>query len=47
MQANIYFWYLAQFFSNWENVSDKCCRENRNTHFTFNNIFQKIVPFTR
>jgi hypothetical protein len=29
------------------NVSDKICRDNRNTHFTFNNFFLKIVPFVR
>ena len=28
------------------NVSDRC-RENQNTHFIFNNIFSKIVPFLR
>ena len=27
------------------NVSDKCCRENQNTHFVFNNVFPEIVPF--
>jgi len=29
------------------NVSDKGCRENQNTHYMFNNIFPKIVPFMR
>jgi len=30
------------------NISDKHCRENQNTHFTFNNFFfPKIVPFMR
>jgi hypothetical protein len=29
------------------NVSDKSYRENKNTHFTFNNFFPKIVPFIR
>jgi hypothetical protein len=29
------------------NVSDKRCKENRNTHFMFNNVFLKIVPFMR
>jgi len=29
-----------------KNISDKVCRENRNTHFVFNNFFSpKIVPF--
>jgi hypothetical protein len=31
-----------------KNVSDKSCRETRNTHFMFNKIFfSKIVPFVR
>jgi hypothetical protein len=30
-----------------KNISDKSCRETQNTHFIFNNIFQKIVPFMR
>jgi len=29
------------------NVSDKRCRENRNTHFVFSNFFSKIMPFMR
>jgi hypothetical protein len=29
------------------NVSDKSCRGNQNTHFAFNNVFLKIVPFVR
>jgi len=28
-------------------VSDKCCRVNQNTHFMFNKVFSKIVPFMR
>jgi len=27
--------------------SDKSCRENENTHFMFNNVFPKILPFMR
>jgi hypothetical protein len=27
------------------NASDKRCRENQNTHFTFNSAFLKIIPF--
>jgi hypothetical protein len=27
------------------NVSDKNCRENKNTYFMFNNFFPKIAPF--
>jgi len=30
-----------------KNISDKICRETQNTHFVFNNIFSKIVPFMR
>ena len=29
------------------NVLDRCCRENKNTHFMFNNCFPKIAPFMR
>jgi hypothetical protein len=29
------------------NGLDKICRENKNTHFMFNNFFPKIVPFMR
>ena len=29
------------------NISDKICRGNQNTHFMFNIIFPKIVPFMR
>jgi hypothetical protein len=33
------------------NYNDKCfrqsCKENQNTHFVFNNLFPKIVPFMR
>jgi len=28
-------------------VSDKSCRENQNTNFTFHNFFLKIVPLMR
>jgi hypothetical protein len=30
-----------------ENISDKRCKENQNAHFKFNNVFPKIVSFTR
>ena len=30
-----------------KNVSDKSCRENQNTRFTFNFFFSKIIPFMR
>jgi hypothetical protein len=29
------------------NVSEKCCAENQNTHFTFNNEFPKIMALMR
>jgi len=29
------------------NYSDKSCTENQNTHFMFNNVYPKIVPFMR
>jgi hypothetical protein len=31
--------YLLQFFSEWE-IFQKSCRESRNTHFMFSNIFK-------
>jgi hypothetical protein len=30
-----------------KNVSDKSCRETRNTHFMFSNVFYKIFLFMR
>ena len=30
-----------------KNVLDKSCRENKNTHLRFNNVFPKIAPFMR
>ena len=35
------------FLLKMRNVSDESCRENQNTHFMFNSIFPKIVPFTK
>jgi len=29
------------------NVSDKRCRENKNTYFVFSNLIPKIVSFMR
>jgi uncharacterized membrane protein len=29
------------------NFSGKICTENQDTHFMFNNVFLKIVPFMR
>jgi hypothetical protein len=34
-------WILVKIW----NISDIVCRQNQNTHFTFNNFFPKIVPF--
>jgi len=28
-----------------KNISKKICRENQNTHFMFNNVFSRVVPF--
>jgi len=40
--------YLAQFFLEGRNFSDKSCRENRKSHFMFKHFFfSKIVPFMR
>jgi len=36
-----------RILSRMTNVSDKSCRENRNTHFVFNKVFPKIVSFMR
>jgi len=30
-----------------KNGSGKCCRENQNTQFKFNNFLWKIVPYMR
>jgi hypothetical protein len=39
MKTNIHFYYVS-LLSSWnENVSDKSCRENQNTHFVFTNFF--------
>jgi uncharacterized membrane protein len=38
MKTNVHFLsYLAQILV--RSVSDKCCRENANTHFIFNGLF--------
>jgi hypothetical protein len=29
------------------NVLDRKCRDNQNTHFAFNNFFQKVVQLVR
>jgi len=30
-----------------ENISEKSCKKNQNTHFIFNNFLPKTVPFMR
>ena len=46
MKTNIYFFIISRsFLLRMRNVSDKSCREIKNTHFMFNNFFPKIVPF--
>jgi len=35
------------FLLRMRNVSDKSCRENRNTHFKLKNFLSKIVSFMR
>jgi len=30
-----------------QNVSDRICRENQNTHFMFSYVFSKFMPFVR
>jgi len=37
----------CSFLLRMEKVSDKCCRENENTHFTFSNFFPKTVPLMK
>jgi len=37
--------YLIQFFLEWKNISDKRCRETRNTHFMFNHFFFNRVVY--
>jgi len=29
------------------NVSDKCCRENQNTHFVFSEFFENLVIYVK
>jgi hypothetical protein len=46
MNTNIHILsYLAQFFSEGGDVSDKTCRDNKNTHFIFNKTSSKTVLF--
>jgi len=47
MKTSIHFWpYLAQFFLEWE-MFQKYLQRKSNTHFTFSDLFSKIVPCMR
>ena len=42
----IYIYIIRRLKVKMRNLSDKSCRENRNTHFMFNNFFfENIVPY--
>ena len=41
MKYNIHFWYLAQFFSEWEMCQKNVVQKNQRTYFMFNNFFPK------
>jgi Fe-S cluster biosynthesis and repair protein YggX len=48
MNKNILLIISLSFLLRMKNVSNKKCREKRNTHFVFNNVHpipQKIMPF--
>ena len=45
MKTSIHFVISRSFLLITRNISNKGCRETRNTRFVFNNIFSKIVPF--
>jgi len=44
MKTYVHLWYLAKFFLKWD-VSDKCCRENQNTHVMSSDVFLKLWRF--
>ena len=39
MKTTIFLMICLSVFLRMRNVSDESCRENRNTHFVFNNLF--------
>ena len=42
METFRHFWRnLEKFFLEWENILDKSCRENENTHFMFYKFFSE------
>jgi hypothetical protein len=47
VNTKLHFLYLAHYFLDIKNVSDRSCRENPNTHFLFSNYFLTIEPFVR
>jgi len=48
MKTSIHFFIISgPILFRMGNVSDKICRENQNTHFTFSNFFPKIASFMR
>jgi len=42
MKNDIHFLSLSQFFLEWQMFQKKIWRESQNTHFMFNNFFQKL-----
>jgi hypothetical protein len=45
-QTNIQFWsYLAQFFLEWEDVSEEICKKKQNTYFTFIFFFENRAAY--
>jgi len=40
-------WRHLYIYSQNEKCSRRICREDQNTHFLFNNLFPKIVPFLK
>jgi len=48
MNTNIHFLITSRsVLLRMKKVSDKCCRENQNMHFTFRNFFPKTGPLMR
>ena len=40
MKTTLHFFIISRsYLLRMRNVSDKCCRENQNTHFVFSNVF--------
>jgi len=45
MKTNSHFLVSRSVLLRMRNIFDESCREYQNTHFMFNNLFQKIAPF--